>query len=145
MKYSLDQIPTSRGQLMTEMSNKKSTDLDQKTTFDLVNMFSEEDLEPQQAVAKALPEISEAIDQIVSKLREGGKLFYLGAGTSGRLAVLDAAECPPTFCTPPELVQGIIAGGEKALINSSEGLEDNEKLSINDLTIFLARSSVSSF
>lgn len=121
------------GELLTEKSNIKSRDLDLMSTHDLVNIFSKEDLEPQRAVAKCLPEITQAIDSIVVKLQSGGRLFYIGAGTSGRLGVLDAAECPPTFCTPPDLVQGLIAGGDSSLKNSSEALEDLGYLSVNDL------------
>ncbi len=122
-----------RGQLLTEMSNDKSADLDRKSVSELVGIFNVEDLEPQRAVARCIPEIAEAIELIISRLKSGGRLFYLGAGTSGRLGVLDASECPPTFCTPPELVQGVIAGGDSSLRNSSEGLEDSSKLSIEDL------------
>lgn len=113
-----------RGHLLTEQTNPLSADLDALSTADLVAVFVEEDRRPQQAVAAAAPDLTAAIDAIAERLRGGGRLFYLGAGTSGRLGVLDAAECPPTFCSPPELVQGILAGGAPALLRSSEGLED---------------------
>ena len=99
-----------RGHLLTEQANPASADLDLLSTSELVQLFCEEDLRPQQAVAGAAAELSAAIDAIASRLLAGGRLFYLGAGTSGRLGVLDAAECPPTFCSPPELVQGVCAG-----------------------------------
>ncbi len=113
-----------RGHLLTEQANPLSADLDALSTRDLVAVFLEEDRRPQEAVAAAAPALSAAIDAIAERLRSGGRLFYLGAGTSGRLGVLDAAECPPTFCSPPELVQGVLAGGAPALLRSSEGLED---------------------
>lgn len=113
-----------RGHLMTEQANPRSHALDRLSTADLVDLFVTEDRRPQEAVAAAAPALAEAIDQIADRLRQGGRLFYVGAGTSGRLGVLDAAECPPTFCSPPELVQGVLAGGTPALLRSSEGLED---------------------
>ncbi|WP_320667727.1 N-acetylmuramic acid 6-phosphate etherase [Prochlorococcus sp. MIT 1307] len=122
-----------RGELMTEMSNERSLNLDQLSTSELVRLFSEEDIQPQLAVAKAIPEIIKTIDLILPRMKNGGNLFYLGTGTSGRLGVLDASECPPTFCSPPDLIQGVIAGGSAALTTSSEGLEDLEYLSIEDL------------
>jgi N-acetylmuramic acid 6-phosphate etherase len=115
---------TDRGHLLTEQTNPASEELDRLATPDLVDLFCSNDLLPQRAVAAAAPALAEAIDAIAARLRAGGRLFYLGAGTSGRLGVLDAAECPPTFCSPPELVQGILAGGAPALLRSSEGLED---------------------
>ena len=113
-----------RGHLLTEQANPASEGLDQLPTADLVQLFCENDLEPQRAVAGAAPALTAAVDAIAARLAQGGRLFYLGAGTSGRLGVLDAAECPPTFCSPPELVQGVLAGGAAALLRSSEGLED---------------------
>jgi N-acetylmuramic acid 6-phosphate etherase len=99
----------------------------------MVALFCQNDLEPQRAVAAAAPQLTAAVDAISDRLRQGGRLFYLGAGTSGRLGVLDAAECPPTFCTPPELVQGVLAGGAPALLRSSEGLEDRFEAGAADL------------
>ena len=124
-----------RGELLTESVHPNSTNLDQLETLELVRLFSEEDLMPQKAVSNAIPELVKAIDLIVSRIKEGGRLFYIGTGTSGRLGVLDASECPPTFCTPFELVQGIIAGGINSMVKSSEGLEDDKELSIKDLRI----------
>ena len=114
----------SRGHLLTEQANALSADLDQLATADLVELFCENERRTQEAVAAAAPQLAEAVDAIAARLGRGGRLFYLGAGTSGRLGVLDAAECPPTFCSPPELVQGVLAGGAAALLRSSEGLED---------------------
>ena len=119
--------------ILTEQINLNSLDLDSKSTIDIVKLFSESDKEPQKAVNRAIPEIVEAIDEIVLKLKSKGRLFYLGSGTSGRLGVLDASECPPTFCSSPEMVQGIIAGGVKSLTRSSESLEDIKQLAITNL------------
>ena len=122
-----------RGDILTEKPNDNSHDLDLMSTYELVSLFSQEDLKPQIAISKELDAIARAIDLISSLMYKGGRMFYLGAGTSGRIGVLDAAECPPTFCTDPELVQGIIAGGHKSLYRSSEDLEDVENLAIEDL------------
>ncbi len=119
--------------MLTEKINPKSQDLDNLSTLDIVKLFSEEDLEPQKAVKKAIPEIVLAIDQITLKLQSNGRLFYIGTGTSGRLGVLDAAECPPTFCTSPDMVQGLLAGGDQAIRKSSENLEDSYTLALKDL------------
>tara|TARA_Y100001968_G_scaffold158310_1_gene144749 strand:- start:894 stop:1835 length:942 start_codon:yes stop_codon:yes gene_type:complete len=119
--------------ILTEQINLTSKDLDTKSTFEIVNIFSEADKEPQKAVKRAIPEIVKAIDQITLKLKSNGRLFYLGTGTSGRLGVLDASECPPTFCSSYEMFQGIIAGGESALTKSSESLEDSSELAISNL------------
>lgn len=113
-----------RGHLLTEQINTNSQNLDQLSSLELVELFNQEDANAIAAVAAAKIELAEAITRTAIALRHGGRLFYVGAGTSGRLGVLDAAECPPTFCTPPELVQGIIAGGAAALVRSSEDLED---------------------
>ena len=113
-----------RGHLLTEQVNPASAELDALCTEDLVGVFLAEDRKPQEAVAGAASALAQAIDAIAQRLQAGGRLFYLGAGTSGRLGVLDAAECPPTFCSAPELVQGVLAGGAPALLRSSEGLED---------------------
>jgi N-acetylmuramic acid 6-phosphate etherase len=113
-----------RGHLLTEQVNPESLNLDQLSALELVDLFNSEDQKAVAAVAAAKVQLAAAIEQTAERLHQGGRLFYVGAGTSGRLGVLDAAECPPTFCTPPELVQGIIAGGAGALIRSSEDLED---------------------
>ena len=119
--------------ILTEQINLTSNELDTKSTKEIVNIFSEADKEPQKAVENAIPEIINAIDEITVKLKSNGRLFYIGTGTSGRLGVLDASECPPTFCTNPELVQGIIAGGIPSLTRSSESLEDISEIAISDL------------
>ena len=126
-------VSADRGHLLTEQPNPRSTALDLLDTVELVRLFVEEDRRPQQAVAEASASISAAVDRIATRLKAGGRLFYLGAGTSGRLGVLDAAECPPTFCSDPELVQGVLAGGAPALLRSSEGLEDLEAAGREDL------------
>lgn len=113
-----------RGHLLTEQVNSESLNLDRLSSLELVELFNQEDAKTHLACAAAKNELSLAIDLTAQKLSQGGRLFYAGAGTSGRLGVLDAAECPPTFCTPPDLVQGIIAGGAGALVRSSEDLED---------------------
>jgi N-acetylmuramic acid 6-phosphate etherase len=110
--------------LLTEQANPRSAQLDQLTPLELVDLFNQEDQHTLAAIAAAREPLAQAIEVTAKALRQGGKLYYVGAGTSGRLGVLDAAECPPTFCTPPDLVQGIIAGGASALVRSSEGLED---------------------
>jgi len=113
-----------RGHLLTEQANPNSQNLDQLSSLELVELFNREDEKVLTAVAAVKTDLARAIDCTAEALRHGGRLFYVGAGTSGRLGVLDAAECPPTFCTPPELIQGIIAGGAAALVKSSEDLED---------------------
>ncbi len=116
-----------RGHLLTEQNNPDSQNLDELSTLEMVDIFNREDQKTVNAIALARTHLAQAINLAAASLREGGRLFYVGAGTSGRLGVLDAAECPPTFCTPPELVQGIIAGGAAALLRSSEALEDEEE------------------
>ena len=113
-----------RGHLLTEQVNPDSLNLDGLSSVEFVELFNREDAKAVAAVAAEAENLAKAIDLSAQSLGKGGRLFYVGAGTSGRLGVLDAAECPPTFCTPPELVQGIIAGGAGALVRSSEDLED---------------------
>ncbi len=114
----------SRGHLLTEQVNPKSHNLDTLSAIEIVDLFNQEDAKTLSAIANARLSLAQGIEMIAAAINTGGRLFYVGAGTSGRLGVLDAAECPPTFCTPPELIQGIIAGGAGALIRSSEDLED---------------------
>ena len=114
-----------RGHLLTEQNNPNSQNLDELSTLEMVDVFNREDQRTVDAIAHARTHLAQAINLAAASMREGGRLFYVGAGTSGRLGVLDAAECPPTFCTPPELVQGILAGGAAALLRSSEALEDD--------------------
>jgi N-acetylmuramic acid 6-phosphate etherase len=113
-----------RGYLTTEQVNTRSQNLDQLSPLELVDLFNTEDQQNIKAIAGAREALAQTIAAAAAGMAQGGRLFYIGAGTSGRLGVLDAAECPPTFCTTPELVQGILAGGEGALVRSSEGLED---------------------
>ncbi|MDE0636399.1 MAG: N-acetylmuramic acid 6-phosphate etherase [Candidatus Poribacteria bacterium] len=110
--------------MITEQQNPNSTDIDLKSISEIVQIFHEEDRKAIEAVAAESDAIAQAVEMIVEAFRNGGKLFYIGAGTSGRLGVLDASECPPTFSTDPEMVQGIIAGGDIALRRSVEGEED---------------------
>jgi N-acetylmuramic acid 6-phosphate etherase len=113
-----------RGKLTTEKRNPRSRGLDRLSTLGIVDVINAEDRRVAPAVARQNRRIAAAVDMIVESLRSGGRLLYVGAGTSGRLGVLDAAECPPTFGTPPAMVQGIIAGGRRALVRSAEGAED---------------------
>ncbi len=110
--------------MITEQRNPNSTDIDLRSISEIVQIFHEEDQKAIDAVADESESISHAIEMIVKTFQNGGSLFYIGAGTSGRLGVLDASECPPTFSTHPEMVQGIIAGGDTALRNAVEGEED---------------------
>ncbi|MFT4416255.1 N-acetylmuramic acid 6-phosphate etherase [Fredinandcohnia humi] len=111
--------------LTTEQRNDKSVNIDQLSTAQIIELMNDEDGTVSQAVRSALPQIEQAVEAIYETLKKNGRLFYIGAGTSGRLGVLDAAECPPTFCTPPEMVQAIMAGGESAMFTAVEGAEDD--------------------
>ncbi len=122
-------------QLLTETRNPDTENLDRLPTFDLVQTLHIADREAVAAVDAELPHIATAVDAIVARLGNGGRLFYTGAGTSGRLGVLDASECPPTYNTPPEMVQGLIAGGDVALRHSVERAEDDEKQGRRDLEL----------
>jgi N-acetylmuramic acid 6-phosphate etherase len=113
-----------RAHLLTEQVNPRSAKLDALSSLEIVELFNQEDARTISAIAAVKEKLALAIDRTADALRQGGRLFYIGAGTSGRLGVLDAAECPPTFCTNPEMVQGILAGGDAALVRSSEGMED---------------------
>ena len=117
----------------TEQANPNSSDIDRLPTLDALRVINAEDATVAAAVASALPDIALAVDAIVSALRAGGRLFYVGAGTSGRLGVLDAAECVPTFSVSPELAQGVIAGGAAAMTRSIEGAEDDAEAGKRDL------------
>lgn len=119
--------------LLTEQANPESSKIDSVTTLEMMRIINEEDKKVATAVEAALPRIAEAVDAIVARMRDGGRLFYAGAGTSGRLGVLDASECPPTFNVPPELVQGFIAGGDRALRKAVEGAEDSGELGAAEL------------
>ena len=110
--------------LLTESRNPLTEQIDQLPTLDMLRLINNEDAKVAAAVAAVLPEIAKAIDEIATRINDGGRLFYIGAGTSGRLGVLDASECPPTFSVPPTLIQGLMAGGDAALRKSSESTED---------------------
>jgi N-acetylmuramic acid 6-phosphate etherase len=119
--------------LKTEQRNPRTRGLDRKSTVDILRVLNAEDARVALAVLHELPKIARAVDAIVKSFRAGGRLFYVGAGTSGRLAVLDAAECPPTFGTSPKMVQAIIAGGSRAVRGAVEGAEDSTKNGARDL------------
>lgn len=119
--------------LTTELRNEQTKNMDHTDTMDILTTINNEDKLVASAVQKVLPEVKTAVDLAVASLKNGGRLLYIGAGTSGRLGVLDAAECPPTFSTSPETVIGIIAGGEKAIVNAVEGAEDKEEFGKEDL------------
>lgn len=119
--------------LTTERRNPASAHIDSCTTLEMVTIMQQEDSKIASAIEKILPEIARAIDATSQRLENGGRLFYLGAGTSGRLGILDASECPPTYGTDPELVQGLIAGGIPAIFRAQEGAEDNPGLAVHDL------------
>ncbi len=112
--------------LTTEQPNPNSFGIDAKSTEEILKIINHEDSKVPEAIGREIPAIAQVIDLVVDHFKQGGRLFYIGAGTSGRLGVLDASECPPTFGTPPEMVQGIIAGGREALVRSIEGAEDIE-------------------
>ncbi|NOZ71786.1 MAG: N-acetylmuramic acid 6-phosphate etherase [Chloroflexi bacterium] len=112
---------------ITEAVNPRTVNIDSLSTQEIVALINREDARVAPAIEKVLPQIAQAVDMIVGRLRQGGRLLYFGAGTSGRLGVLDASEIPPTFNTHPELVQGFIAGGDVALRNSVEYAEDDEE------------------
>src|SRR5690348_4294571 len=111
--------------LTTEQPNPATAFIDTLPTIDVLRLMNDEDRRVPEAVGQELPAIADAVDGIAARLRTGGHLFYVGAGTSGRLGILDAAECPPTFSTPPTLVQALIAGGPSAVTRSAEGAEDD--------------------
>lgn len=120
--------------LTTELTNPATAHIDRCTTLEMVKLINAEDKKIAAAVERTLPEVARAVDAIADSFNRGGRLFYIGAGTSGRLGVLDASECPPTFGVNPDMVQGLIAGGEGALIRAVEGAEDNRSLAERDLT-----------
>ena len=124
-----DQLAT----LTTEAVNERTRGLDKASVLDALRMIHEEDRRAVDAVTPELPYVAQAVDIVVDALRAGGRLVYVGAGTSGRLGVLDAAECPPTFGTDPETIQGIIAGGPAAMFRAQEGAEDHEESGAADI------------
>ena len=119
--------------LSTEQQNSKTKSIDEASALEIVKLINTEDQTVAKTVKKILPEVSRAITVIAGHLSHGGRLFYIGSGTSGRLGILDAAECPPTFGADPELVQGIIAGGIPSVFRAQEGAEDSESAGAEDL------------
>lgn len=119
--------------LTTEQSNRRSANLDQLDIPSIIKLMNSEDKLVPAAVAKVLPEIAKAVEAITKSFRIGGRLIYAGAGTSGRLGVLDAAECPPTFGVPAGMVCGVIAGGRRTLVKSREGVEDDVSAAVRDI------------
>src|SRR5271167_898568 len=125
--FNLKRNPSTLHRLSTEQPNHAANDLDRKSSLEIAHLINAEDATVALAVNRALPQIARAIDQVAAALRQGGRLIYVGAGTSGRIAALDAVECPPTFNTSPRSVQFIIAGGAKALASASEISEDDSQ------------------
>jgi N-acetylmuramic acid 6-phosphate etherase len=119
--------------LLTEQPNPASARIDEKSTLEMLQVINAEDRRVADSITPELPHIAKAVDAIVEAFHSGGRLFYIGAGTSGRLGVLDASECPPTFNVSPDLVQGIIAGGESALSRATETTEDDPTIGAHDL------------
>lgn len=124
---------TALSKMITEQRNPNSMNIDQLSALELVKVINHEDKQVPLAAEKCLPQIAQAVEKIVQAFQNGGRLVYIGAGTSGRLGVLDASECPPTYGIPPEMVVGIIAGGERALRHPIEGAEDNTERGKADL------------
>jgi len=120
-------------QSLTEQANPFTEDIDMVPTIEMVRLINQEDARVAAAVAVELENIARAIDAIAGRMQRGGRLIYIGAGTSGRLGVLDASECPPTFSTSPELVVALIAGGKRAITESVEGAEDEYELGVRDV------------
>jgi N-acetylmuramic acid 6-phosphate etherase len=119
--------------LVTEKTNPRSKNLDRLATIKILRLINSEDATVASTVRREIPYIAQGVEMVIAALKRGGRLFYLGAGTSGRLGVLDAAECPPTFGTDPKMIVGIIAGGYGSLIRSKEGAEDNIKAAHTDI------------
>ena len=123
----------SRGELKTEQQNLKSLQIDSSSIVEILSTINEEDKGVADAVEKAIPEIEKVVSFCVNSIKNDGRVFYIGAGTSGRLGVLDASEIPPTYSAPKGLFIGVIAGGENALKNSIEGAEDQQEEAVKDL------------
>lgn len=121
--------------LTTECRNENTMDIDNISTLEMVRKINNEDKKVAEAIELELPKIAKAIDEIVERIHKGGRLIYIGAGTSGRLGILDASECPPTYGVSEELVQGIIAGGKEAIFRAKEGAEDSKELAVGDLKL----------
>lgn len=121
--------------ITTESRNLNTSNIDKVSTLEMVKIINNEDKKVAEAVEKEIPKIAQAIDYIVERIKKGGRLIYIGAGTSGRLGILDASECPPTYGVSEELIQGIIAGGHEAIFRAKEGAEDSKELAIEDLKL----------
>ena len=121
--------------LTTESRNLNTSNIDKVSTLEMVKIINNEDKKVAEAVEKEIPKIAQAIDYVVERIKKGGRLIYIGAGTSGRLGILDASECPPTYGVSEELIQGIIAGGHEAIFRAKEGAEDSKELAIEDLKL----------
>ncbi|MGL4906952.1 MAG: N-acetylmuramic acid 6-phosphate etherase, partial [Plesiomonas sp.] len=121
------------GRLVSESRNSNTMDLDTLPTVEMLQRFNEEDQRVPLAVKQELPAIARAVDVITAAFQQGGRLIYMGAGTSGRLGILDASECPPTYGVPHGMVIGLIAGGESAILKAVEGAEDDAQLGADDL------------
>lgn len=119
--------------IATEQRNPRTTHIDELSTLEMVKLINSEDHKVAEAVEAVCPQIAKAVDAIAERLRQGGRLIYVGCGTSGRLGILDAVECPPTYSTEPEMVQGLIAGGMPAIYKAVEGAEDDRELGAEDL------------
>ena len=119
--------------LETEQTNPNSQNIDEMDTPDILRVINQEDQTVAQSVRKVLPDVVRLVDRIYPRMLQGGRVIYIGAGTSGRLGVLDASECPPTYGVEPSLIQGLIAGGFGALLKAKEGAEDDPELAKNDL------------
>ncbi|PQQ36358.1 N-acetylmuramic acid 6-phosphate etherase [Photorhabdus luminescens] len=119
--------------MVTESRNPASANIDTLPTLEMLKLINDEDKKVALAVEQTLPKVAETVDKIAEAFRQGGRLIYIGAGTSGRLGILDASECPPTYGTKPEQVVGLIAGGHQAILSAVENAEDNQQLGVNDL------------
>ena len=155
MPYSLPRVDSSIDPRLTERRNPRTTGIDRASPLEIVDLIAAEDATVAAAVARARDELAASIEIVEAAFRKSGRLLYVGAGTSGRLGVLDAAECPPTFGTDPEMVVGIIAGGYRALVRSVEGAEDDvnagigemdtQRVGPNDVVLGIAASGTTPF
>ncbi|WRP06215.1 N-acetylmuramic acid 6-phosphate etherase [Rossellomorea aquimaris] len=120
-------------ELSTEKVNRNTLGIDTASTGEILRMMNDEDQKVATVVQEVIPQVEQVVDEVVKSISQGGRLIYIGAGTSGRLGVLDAVECPPTFSVSSDVVVGLIAGGEKAFVKAVEGAEDDEELGVSDL------------
>src|SRR5689334_2632766 len=132
-RYNVQMPSQKKERRRTEQRNPASKNLDRMTATEIVRLMNREDHKVAAAVKRELPAIARAVDAIVESIRKGGRLIYVGAGSSGRMGTLEAAECPPTFGTSPEMVQALIAGGRRAITEAVEGAEDSERNGERDL------------